>query len=268
MYHANVMATVALFLAGRRRTTRLIWGIRASDLDPTAYGRSFRVAVRLSAWLARVPDVVVANAQAAVVVHEARGVRPRRWAIVPNGIDGAAFRPDAAARVTVRRELGIPPDAPVVIHVARLDPMKDHATLLAALDRVPGVHVILAGLGTETLEARLNLHRLGLREDVPRLLAAADVFVSSSAYGEGFSNALAEAMAAGLVPVATDVGDARTIVGDTGFIVPPRDPDALARAIRAALAEPSRGVDARSRVLERFTLAAAAERFVAIQDGA
>ncbi|MBM3585029.1 MAG: glycosyltransferase [Alphaproteobacteria bacterium] len=268
MYHANVMATVALFLAARRRSTRLIWGIRASDLDPAAYGRSFRVALRLSAWLARVPDVVSANAQAAIAAHEAHGVRPRRWAVVPNGVDGGAFRPDAAARVAVRQDLGIPRDAPVVIHVARLDPMKDHATLFAALDRVAGVHTIIVGLGTETLEPRPTLYRLGLRDDVARLMAAADVFVSSSAYGEGFSNALAEAMATGLVPVATDMGDARAIVGETGFVVPPRDPVALARAIGAALAEPVRGAAARARVLERFTIAAAAERFVAIQDGA
>jgi glycosyltransferase involved in cell wall biosynthesis len=156
----------------------------------------------------------------------------------------------------------------VIVHVARLDPMKDHATLLAALDRLPHVHAVLAGLGTETLTARPRLHRLGVRDDVPRLLAAADLFVSSSAFGEGFSNALAEAMAAGLTPVATDVGDARAIVGDCGFVVPPRDPAALAEAIAAALAGPARGATARARMLDRFTIAASAARFVALQESA
>lgn len=267
MVHANVMAAVARFLAGRRRATRLIWGIRATDLDPAAYGRSFRLALRLSALLAGAPDTVVANAQAAIPAHESLGIRPRRWAVVPNGIDGALYRPDPAARASVRAALGLAAGTPVVIHVARVDPMKDHATFLAALDRLPGVRVIAVGHGTESLPDRPGLIRLGLRDDVPRLLAAADVFVSSSAFGEGFSNALAEAMATGLMPVATDVGDARAIVGDTGFVVPPRDPRALADAIAAALAERVRGAAARARIVERFTLGAAAAQFVTIQEG-
>lgn len=272
MYHANLVAAVALFLAGRRRTTRLLWGLRATDMELDRYGRSLRVAVRFGAWLARVPDAIAVNAQAAVAAHERLGYRPRRWVVVPNGIDTERFKPDAAARVALRAELGIPADAPVLVHVARVDPMKDHPTFLAAFDRLPGVHALMVGLGTEALPPRDRLHRLGRRDDVARVLAAADVFVSSSAFGEGFSNAMAEAMAAGLVPVATDVGDARAIVGDAGTIVPPRDPKALADAVGRVLALPAherveRGQAARARVVREFTIARSAAAFVALQDG-
>ncbi len=82
---------------------------------------------------------------------------------------------------------------------------------------------------------------------MPRLLAACDVVVSSSAFGEGFSNALAEGMACGLPAVATEVGDAARIIGDCGRLVPPRDPPALAEAVRALLDDDPAAVGARAR---------------------
>jgi glycosyltransferase involved in cell wall biosynthesis len=101
---------------------------------------------------------------------------------------------------------------------------------------------------------------------VERLLAAADVVVCSSAFGEGFSNALGEGMACGLPAVATDVGDAALIVGDTGLIVPPQDPHALAAAIRTlagegAAARAERGTRARARIVANFGMKRAIERY-------
>ena len=88
------------------------------------------------------------------------------------------------------------------------------------------------GAGTAVaLPESLQLRVLVRHDNVLRVLGAADVPVSSPAYGVGFSNAIAEAMATGLPVVATDVGDARRIVGDAGRIVPPRDPDTLAAAL-------------------------------------
>ena len=102
--------------------------------------------------------------------------------------------------------------------------------------------VVAVGPGTENLPVQSGLIRLGRREDVAVLLSACDLLVSSSAYGEGQSNSIAEAMASACPVVATDVGDARAMLeggpfGPAGLVVPPRDPLALRRAIERLLAD-------------------------------
>jgi glycosyltransferase involved in cell wall biosynthesis len=144
--------------------------------------------------------------------------------------------------------------------------MKDHESFFAAMAGLPDLRALLIGPGTEKLPNTPNVARLGRRSDVAHLLAAADIVVSSSAFGEGFSNALAEGMACGLPAVATDVGDAALIVGDTGLIVPARDPRALAAAIRALAGEGAagraeRGTSARARIVANFGMKRAVERY-------
>lgn len=267
MYHGNLAASLALALSGRRRATSLIWGIRCSDMDLSHYSAQLRVVVRAGALLSAGPDIVTSNSEAGLAWHLKLGYTPRQTLVIPNGIDAMRFRPDTQARNTTRRSLGLGADAFVIAHVARFDPMKDHGTFLAALARVSGAHALLIGAGTERLADEPRVLTLGHRDDVPRLLAASDVIVSSSAYGEGFCTALAEGMACGLPAVATEVGDARLILGDTGFVVPPRDPVALADSIGRLMAEApgaraARGERTRQRVSERFSLDAAERRFL------
>lgn len=117
------------------------------------------------------------------------------------------------------------------------------------------------GAGTAVaLPESPQLRVLGRHDNVPRVLGAVDVPVSSPAYGVGFSNAIAEAMATGLPVVATDVGDARRIVGDAGRIVPPRDPAALADIMALSDRAPL-GLAARRRVVDLFALERAIEKF-------
>lgn len=266
MYHADLVALAALYLSGRRRHTRLAWGLRCSALTGPGFGPGFRVIRRLWIALSRLPDLVIANSEAGMKFHAALGMRPRLARVIANGIDTARFRPDAQARARLRREWSVPDGARLVAHVARFDPLKDHATFLAAMDRLPKARALLVGRDTERLPKRANVVALGPRGDVPAVLAAADIVISSSV-SEGFSNALAEGMAVGLPAVATDVGDARTILGDTGSICPPGDPEAMARAIRALLDEPAQGwqrrcAAARKRIVENFSLDRAAAAFI------
>jgi glycosyltransferase involved in cell wall biosynthesis len=268
MYHADLASLVALWLSGRRRRTRLFWGIRCSDMDWSRYRSLSRLVMRVSARLSRFPDAVVVNSEAGRAWHARLGYRPRRFILVDNGLDPERYVADPAARAAVRAELGLAPDAVVVGAVARVDPMKDYPTLLAALGRLDGIVCVAVGSGTQRLPPTPGLLPLGERRDVPRLLNAFDVFVSASAFGEGFSNAIIEAMAAGLPVVATDVGDARRIVGDAGVIVPPGDAALLAEAIRGLAGDPGRrralGQRARARVEAQFTLARAAASFEAL----
>jgi len=260
LYHGDLFAALGHRLAGAPRETLLAWGLRNSDIDHARYGRLLAVCARLSRW----PGLVVSNSGAGVDFHRAQGYRPRRTAVIPNGIDTVRFRPDPAARAEIRAGLGLDETRVVALHAARLDPMKDHATLLAAAARVPEVTVLLMGAGTETLALPPNALALGRRDDPERVAAACEIAVSSSAFGEGFSNALAEGMAAGLVPVATEVGDARLILGPHGRLVPRSDPAALAAALADVAAGPLReqGLAARARIEREFGVEAMAERFL------
>ncbi len=111
-------------------------------MDARRYGR----VIRLSALLSRQASVVIANSQAGIDFHRARGFRPKRFELIANGIDTDKFRPDAQVRTEMRRSLGIPDDAVVVLHVARTDLMKDHATFLAAMAEVAKQAPSVAGL--------------------------------------------------------------------------------------------------------------------------
>jgi glycosyltransferase involved in cell wall biosynthesis len=268
---ANVLAAVLGPMAG---VPRIVWGVRASNLDADRYDWLHRVEQSLARRLARRADAIICNAEAGRHWHEALGYPRERMVVIENGIDTERFHFDAHARARLRKEWGVADHEHLIGLVARIDPMKDHDTFLhaAALlaQRRPGVRFVCVGDGPESELARLQglAHALGLdgrllwlgrRADVAQVLSAMDIASSSSSYGEGFSNAIGEAMACSRICVVTDVGDSRRIVGETGFVVPPRDPEALARGWEATLALPpaqrvEREQSARRRVEERFSV--------------
>jgi glycosyltransferase involved in cell wall biosynthesis len=261
MYHGNLAATFAYF-ALWQRASRLIWNLRASNMDSKRYG----AIVRWNARLSRLPDVIIANSQAGAEFHIAQGFHASCLKVIPNGIDIDRFRPNPEKALETRADHDIPISAVLAIHVARVDPMKGHAVFLAAMEEVPNVHAILIGAGTENLVLPPNVQALGARADVDRLYAAANIVVSTSCFGEGFPNVVAEGMSAGLVPIATDVGDAKDIIGDVGTIVPAGDVRALIVALEncASLSKESRsgrGVAARKRILDHFSITKAVDAF-------
>ena len=272
LYHADLLGSLAAWAAGVRR---VVWNLRCSDMDFSRYSRATRWVVAVLARLSAFPVAVAANSQAGRRAHEVLGYRPRRWVYLPNGFDLTEWYPDAADRPAVRAELGLSADDVVLLHVARVDPQKDHQTFAAAAVRVaascPQVRFVLVGRGTESLAVPPGLAgrwlTLGERRDIPRLMRMADFLVSSSAYGEGFPNVLGEAMASGLPCVATDSGDAADIIGNTGHVVPRGNAAALAKAVAELIRAPDRAflaVAVRERVAARWSLDKTIERYATL----
>lgn len=263
--------------------TRVVWGLRASAMQFEGYDWLARATERFEALLARWPDLIISNSHAGRAHAIRRGYPAERIVVIPNGIDTERFQLDEAGRERVRGEWRIAPDELLIGLVARLDPMKDHANFLEAIARVrkalPSVRFACVGSGSpaltnalRSLAERLGLADIGVwsgtRHDMPAVNSAFDIAVSSAAFGEGFSNAIAEAMACQRLCVVTDVGDSRWIVGNTGAIVPPRDPEAmcsalldLARSSTGPAQRPS-GAQARARVDEHFSVRQLAERTI------
>lgn len=258
MYHADLIAIIALILSGQKSRTRLFWGLRCSDMDINGVHKNLRWIIRVCARLSRWVDGVVSNSEAGIKVHQGLGYCPPRFVLIDNGYALESLDSKAEVRLAVRRELGIDEAVVLVVAVARVDAMKDYANLLSAVSQVDNVETLTIGLGTEKLPQVSKVHRLGIRNDVKRLLLACDMAISSSAFGEGFSNAIAEAMSCGLPVIATDVGDSRRIVGDAGIIVPPKDSKALADAICTMACDADRrtmlGQLARERIKTRFSI--------------
>jgi glycosyltransferase involved in cell wall biosynthesis len=277
LYHADLAGLVTGTLT---RVPVIVWNIRCTDLDAQDYPITTRVVRRALTVLSSWPTAIVSNSQAGIIAHQQAGYRAQRWVLIPNGFDTDTFQPSLQARLELRQELGLASDVRVVGLLARAHPMKDHTNFLKAAalvaERHADVEFVVAGRGVpdnstfKQLARDLGLarrtHLLGERLDVPRFLAALDIAVSSSYGGEAFPNAVAEAMACGTATVVTDVGDSAAIVGDTRRVVPPRNPAALAEAVRRVLemsADDLRelGHISRARVISEYSIQRAAARY-------
>lgn len=248
MYHADLVGGVIARLAGQRNT---VWGLHNTTLEPGKSSRTTIFVMRLCARLSGfIPRRIICCAEKCRDVHAEQGYDQSRMRVIPNGYDMSVSQPDPAARLLLRAELGLEKNVPVLGFVARFDPQKDHANLLRALAHIKAQGIaavcLLVGSGMDkdnlALAAMIAEHGLsdlirllGQRSDIPAVMNALDLHVMSSAFGEAFPNVLCEAMACGTPCVSTDVGDAALIVGNTGWIVPPRSPAELARAIDIAL---------------------------------
>jgi len=277
MYHSDLLG----FLAGKLSGAPVIgWNIRCSDMELRNYRRMTVMTRSVVRLISPMVDFAIVNSIAGKEFHEKAGFRPKRWEVIFNGFDVSEFRPDPASRAAVRAELGIDEKARIIGMIARFDPMKDHATFFQAAAKLAAarvdVHFLLAGIDMTWDHAALarligdalrpRVHLLGFRSDVQRILPACDLFTLSSAFGEGFPNVVGEAMSCAVPSVATDVGDSAFLIGDTGRVVPPRDPARLVDAWnellnldRESLA--ALGDRARQRVQRNFDIHSIAQRY-------
>jgi len=234
MVHANLLARLVRIFAP---VPVLICSVRSINEG----GRFRELLYRLTDPLC---DLTTQLSRAGLERYVRIGAVPRRKIrYIPNGVDTERFKPNLEDRLKVRKELGI--DGFAWLAVGRFDPPKNYPTMLQAFARVihkhPDTVLLIAGDGplkktTENMARELGIEKqvkfLGIRCDIPQLMNAADAYVMSSSW-EGMPNVLLEASATGLPIVATDVGGNSEIVlnGVTGFLVPPRNPEALAEAM-------------------------------------
>jgi glycosyltransferase involved in cell wall biosynthesis len=271
MYHGNLAATVARWLAGCRAP--LAWSIHNTLVPPVPMRARTRGAFRLGAAFSWKPRAIVYVSAASASQHEQVGFRHERSIVIPNGIDCGLFRPRQDAAGRLRIALGLAPSTSLVGWFARWDPMKGHSTLFNAarrlIDEGFDLHLVLAGSGIDSRNAELghslrdagmvgHVSLLGVCHDMAELVAGLDLFVLPS-HSEAFPLALVEAMASAVPCVTTNTGDCAWIVGDGDRVAPPGDPDALAACMRRLLTASSGerarvGAADRNRVVYNFSL--------------
>ena len=281
---ANLVTAAAALL---NRRMRVVWGVRASDMDLAMYDYSRRVVTVAETALSRfVPDLIVANSLAGTEAAVGRGMPRKKVATVHNGIDANKFRPDKALGRPYRHSWGADDDTLVIGRVARFDPMKDHRLFLSCARElstlVPNTVFVCVGNHT-TEQGRLAIEHaraLGIQDqvrwvmpstDMVGVFNAMDLVVSTSAFGEGFPNVIAEAMACGVPTVATDVGDSALLLSDQSRIVPRRDKSAMVQAMRAILEKDigdrkSIGEASRLTIVQRFSLEKMASTTLALYE--
>jgi glycosyltransferase involved in cell wall biosynthesis len=231
-------------------------------MDLSAYAWLARLGLALAKKLSWAADEFITNSYAGQRVHQDYGYAQRPWSVITNGVDTTVFHPCLTPKALNNRR---------IICVARWDPMKDHATLLAAMQQVwvhcPDVILTLVGPGmvpeNQALQAIIPKDRpvelLGSQQNMAEILHTADIAVLASKT-EGLPNVLLEAMACAVPCAATAVGDVAHLLADGGgVIVPPQNPVQLAHAILQLLALPAvdrqaMGQQGRHTIEQRYSL--------------
>jgi len=274
LYHSDLIGGLAARLAG---VTRIVWGVRHANLTPGTVKQKTILVVKVCAYLSRyLPVKIACCSRRAIDTHSRIGYPRSKFCLVENGYDLTGLDINIQLRYEFRSEIGISETTPLFGMVARFNPQKDHANLLAALSLLQRdgfkffCVLVGAGMSCENIEIaemlerfglRDNVRLLGRRDDIAKVMNGLDLHILSS-LGEAFPNVLAEAMACGTPCVTTDVGDAQVIVGATGWVVPAENSGALALALKEALLEfmldqpkwISRQLDSRGRIVDNFDI--------------
>jgi len=276
VYQANILGRVAGKLAG---VPVVISSIRNEHFG----GRGRELLMRATD---RLCTLTTTNSELAAESLVERGIVERhRLVVIPNALDTAPFQQAEGARVGIRERLGLADGQFVWLAVGRLEAQKDYPTLLDAVARLRppagGDRLLVAGRGALGPELEALSHRLGLgdrcrflgvRTDIPELVAAADAVVLSSRW-EGLPNAVMEAMAGGRPVVATRTGGTPELVDDgiTGVLVDTEDPGALAAAMSDLADTPphlrqAMGARGHAVIAERYSPAVVAQRWLRLVD--
>ena len=248
LVHADFIGGIAAKLIGIKN---IIWNIRYSNLE---YKKTKLLTIFLIRLLSKlsyfIPKQIVIVSKKAKKIYEVEGYDKKKLKFIPNGYDLNLLKPKDIEKKKFKKKIS--KQLPIIGNVARYDPKKDHLNLIKALSliRYKKIDFLCFFSGSEVnqnnlkitseikklkLEKKIKL--IGQNDNILQIMNGIDLYVQSSSYGEGFPNVVAESMACGTPCVVTDVGDASLIVGKSGWVVPPNDPNKLAKAIEIALKE-------------------------------
>jgi len=242
LFHSALIGELAALLS--MRDTKTLWSIHHTLLGKESSKFATRAVHRVLAWISPVmPQKIIYCSKAGLDLHHDCGFDRSKSELIFNGTDTNTYRPDPEAKAALRSELGIPANAPLIGMAGRYHPQKDFPNLLRAFaivqQAVPDAHLLACGpeVSRDTVALREladacpspgQVHLIGPRRDMAAIYPAFTLGALSSCEGEAFPLVLGEAMACEVPCIATDVGDSALIIGDTGRVVPPRNPEALA----------------------------------------
>lgn len=272
MYQGNVAAQFANLFNFKK--IPVIWCIHHSINSLKSEKILTQILIKLGIWISKLNDKVVFVSENSKKQHEALGYYPDNACVIPNGFDTSHFQPSQETKYKFRSELGLETNTFLIGLICRYHPMKDHANFLKAAallsQKFPHARFILAGRDVdysnqsllqliEDLGISNKVYLLGERRDTSNIFSALDVLSVSSAYGEAFPLVIGEAMSCDIPCVVTNVGDSGWIVGNTGRVVEPRNPEALADAWQDLIAigleaRQALGKAARERIINYFSL--------------
>lgn len=240
LYHASLAATLAT-----PKPIPVIWGIHHSLTSLAQEKWLTRMIIKTGSRLKRRIARYVFVSKTSQRQHLEIGYPPEKSDTIPNGFDLSHFRPDESIRQAVRSEWGFADEDIIIGNAARYHPMKNHMGLVQSFSKLAkrfhNVKLVLMGRGIDDNNVELKtfvaeemlenqVFLLGERRDMERLMNAFDLYVSAS-YSEAFPLVIGEAMACGVPCIATDIGDCRDIIDNTGRLVRPGDDAGLMQAI-------------------------------------
>ena len=273
LVHADFIGSVAARLAGIKN---ILWNIRYSNIEKGKAKLTTILIIKVLSLLSySIPKIIITVSKKAEKIYKIAGYNKKIFKFVPNGYDLSILKVNKSQKIKFKKKVKVKKHIPLIGNVARYDPQKDHFNLLTALSLIKSKNIsffcVLVGSNVNKKNTdlvseinRLKLDNsvklLGQNDNISKVMNGLDLHVLSSSYGEGFPNVVAESMACGTPCVVTDVGDSALIVGQTGWVVPPKNSIKLAKAIEKALNEKDtikwnyRCNKARLRIKEKFSI--------------
>ncbi len=252
----------------KQKHTKIIWGFRASNMDLNQYGKVAQIIFWLQKKLSSKVDKIIANSNASIDFHKENGFDMSKSVVIPNGVDTDKFQRDETKREEFRKKYNLKERDVAIGIVARIDYMKGYLvfsqTAKKLIERYDNLYFFSVGGGDEKIKKEcediLN-HTdrfiwLGNQKNVEDFYSGFDISSSSSSFGEGFSNSIAEAMSCECASVVTDVGDSAMIVGEFGAVVQANSVDSLYMGLEKMVQSDYKefGKRSRNRIVDNFSI--------------